>query len=131
MAKGTHLYQGLHSVQVLRSMPTGQRPSYLLHARRARARLAGTQSVRDGAQSARMRGTARAARRGAHQVVAGLVQQQDVRLLEGDARERDARLLPPAQRVHRLQRQLAAHAERAQVRAARRPRARLGYGRVA
>ncbi len=75
-----------------------------------------------------MRGTALAARRRAHQVVAGLVQQQDVRLLEGDARERDARLLPPAQRVHWLQRQLAAHAERAQVRAAR--RRALGLGTI-
>ena len=53
-----------------------------------------------------------------HQVIAGLVQQQDVRLLKGDAGERDARLLTAAQRVHGLQRQLAAHPERAQMRPA-------------
>lgn len=125
MAKGAHLHQGLHSIQVLRSMPAGSAP-YCIPS--TPARLASPQSCTTAPRSACMRGTALAARRRAHQVVAGLVQQQDVRLLEGDARERDARLLPPAQRVHWLQRQLAAHAERAQVRAAR--RRALGLGTI-
>ena len=53
-----------------------------------------------------------------HQVIAGLVEQEDVGVGEGDFGKSDPALLPPAQRVHRLQRQLAPNAKAAQVRPA-------------
>ncbi len=51
-------------------------------------------------------------------MVAGLVEQEDVGVGEGDFGKGDSAFLAPAQRVHRLQGQLAPDAEAPQVRPA-------------